>query len=91
MDEESQLGFWGEDRLDEDDGKLDDGNGEIRSAISGADVLGFIGYMLLILLIVLNVDFLLSTYNKGSGLVNWDTYSTRSDYEVSGRQSVTET
>lgn len=82
-DEEARLGFWGEHHPNDDDDELDKDHREKESGISAANVLGLLGYTLLILLIVLNVDFLLSTYNMGSGLVDWDTYSTRSDYEVS--------
>lgn len=51
-----------------------------------SDALGLLGYTLLVLLIVLDVDFLLSTYNPRLGLVNWNAYltSARTDvYKVS--------
>ena len=51
-----------------------------------SEILGFIGYTFLILLIVLNLDFLLSTYSASPGLVNWNSHklSHAAVHKVSG-------
>ena len=61
-------------------------NEEHNQGWRNSDALGVLGYTLLILLIVLNTDFLLSAYNPRFGLVNWNAYLTSSGpdlYKVS--------
>ncbi|OAG02211.1 uncharacterized protein CC84DRAFT_1262206, partial [Paraphaeosphaeria sporulosa] len=45
---------------------------EFEQGWSWTNILSFTGYTLLVLLIVLNLDFLLSAYNANAGLVKWD-------------------
>lgn len=54
---------------------------------SWSDILGFAGYTLLVLLIVLNLDFLLNAYNANTGFGKWDVRRTNASSpgrEVSG-------
>lgn len=46
---------------------------------SWGDILSFTGYILLVMLIVLNMDFLMSAYNGNAGLLRWDGYRERAD------------
>ncbi|KAJ4351823.1 uncharacterized protein N0V89_007167 [Didymosphaeria variabile] len=49
-----------------------------------SDILSFIGYTLLVLLIVLNLNFLLSAYRSNAGLMKWDGWGV--DGSSSGRE-----
>ncbi|KAF9732525.1 hypothetical protein PMIN03_011233 [Paraphaeosphaeria minitans] len=44
------------------------------------DILSFTGYTLLVLLIVLNLDFLLGAYNANAGLLKWDGHRESAGY-----------
>ncbi|KAF1978980.1 hypothetical protein BU23DRAFT_563841 [Bimuria novae-zelandiae CBS 107.79] len=72
VDEESQLGFFDHYDPNEDDGEAYEEDERVRN---GFDILGLLGYTLLVLLVGLNLDFLLSTFNVNTGLVNWGAYS----------------
>lgn len=78
-----------EDATTEDFGHFDsyDNGEEIEQGWSYFNILSFTGYTLLVLLIVLNLDFLLSAYNENTGLVEWDSHEVNtgsSGREVSG-------
>lgn len=87
VDIESQMGFFEHyDPNDDDDCTCceDDESDERERKCS--DLFGLFGYTVLVLLIVLNLDLLLSTYNANSGLVNWNSWASGGEpagYEVS--------
>ena len=69
-DEEAQQSFF--DYYDpKEDGDEEDEHERGRTCF---EALSFLGYTLLVMLVVLNFDFLLSTFNASSGMVNWNAY-----------------